>query len=261
MKTRGKEEKAPYDKSLRPAPKPWQFGDWAGIAVLSLAIGLWFLWPGTPPTPAASQSDREFTCRYGVLSPNSTAGDVLARFSGRTDEISSAMGPFARIPTIPAPPIPAAAPAQAAETAPPPYPAEARNFPKIEFSPPPPPFPYTLHVAGATGIVVKVSDSLRNAGFSFAPPHSANMISFALSANQELAPDPEGDAPFALSATLAFNADGMVETLLIDGFTGPDDILRDWRTALQFARSSKATGTIEVTRQRDGGSTASKEGN
>ena len=106
MTMKPRKEKPSYDKSLRPVRQPRQLGDWASLLAIALFIGLWMLWPSAPAQIQEYPPLPEPTCAYGVLSPNSSAGNVLARFNdGPAGE--DADTPFARLPVADTPPIPA----------------------------------------------------------------------------------------------------------------------------------------------------------
>ncbi len=221
-------EKVPYDKSLRPVRTPGQLGDWATVAVLLLAACLWFLWPVVPPQRHKNWQIPEPVCAYGTLSPSSSAGDVLGRFTSPVGN-SRDPGLFARLPSVEVPPIPEPAAPHFSSLPPPAY--SDRRFPQSSFLVPPPPFPYRTFPTAPTGLVINVSSSLGAAGFAFAPPKTDN------------------GTPFALRAFLSFGPQGDVESLLIDAFSGPDSLLLPWRTSLQLARSvTNAMGTVEITR-------------
>ena len=216
--------KAAYDKSLRPVPKPGQLGDWAAILVLALSACLWAMWPkwtpqrdGTPPLPEPS-------CAYGVLSPDSTAGKVLTRFSDYGEGLSPAKPDriHSLIPELQTPPP---SPPVAAALPPPEY--DGRVAPAGEFIPPVPAFPYATDNA-ATGLVVIVSKRLQDCGFAFVPPSVTN------------------PAPFSFSATLSFGQEGWPESIIIDDQAGPAETIGAWRAALLDARATNACGTVEV---------------
>ena len=217
--------KAAYDKSLRPVPKPGQLGDWAAVLVLALSACLWAMWPkwtpqrdDTPPLPEPS-------CAYGVLSPDSTAGKVLARFSDLGDGVSSAK-PDRFPPLIPELQTPPPSPPPPAALPPPAY--DGHGAPADGFIPPGPAFPYATGNAPATGLVIVVSRQLRDCGFAFNPPQLTNQ------------------APFSFSATLSFGKEGWPESILIDDQMGPADIIMAWRAALLDARATNTCGTVEV---------------
>ncbi len=218
--------KVPYDKALRPVRTPGQLGDWATIAVLALAASLWGLWPSQPPRRRNNWQLPEPSCAYGVLSPSSAAGNVLGRFAAPTGK-ADALAPFARLPTIEAPPIPEPVTSHHATISPPAY--AGSPWQESAFLVPPPAFPYRIPTAAATGVVVNASAPLRAAAFTFDIPPVTNA------------------APFSLRAILAFDLQGNVETLLIDAFSGHDSLLVPWRTALQFAHAAtNAVGTVEI---------------
>ncbi len=221
--------KAPYDKLLRPVRKPGQLGDWATLIVLALAASLWFIWPTEPPRRNTRWQIPEPSCSYGVLSPSSSAGDVLGRFAaplGMTGNPS----PFARLPSIDVPPVPEPTAPRLSPIPPPSDPGGA--IPEAAFLIPMPHFPYRTSMIVSTDVVVQVSAPLRNANFTFETPTSVSDAS-----------------PFSLQATLAFGPAGDVESLLVDAFSGPASLLVPWRTALQFAHAaSNAVGTVKISR-------------
>ena len=230
MKTRS--GKPAYDKSLRPVRLPGQMGDWAALIAVALSVGLWTLWPSAPAQIREFPQLPEPTCAYGKLSPNSSAGNVLARFNdGSAGE--DADNAFARLPVATTPPIPAPSPAPAANPPPPTY-ADAHEPPRPAELPPAPSFPFKRPLMTQTGVVVKVSESLRNAGFAFDPPAASN------------------NTPFSVSASLIFNGDGLVESVLINGFT-PKDATSDmarWEAALLLSHASpNATGSVVITQR------------
>ena len=222
------DEKASYDKSLRPVRTPGQLGDWATLVVLVLAAGFWFLWPSEPPRRSGAWQLPEPSCAYGVLSPSSSAGDVLGHFaaSARNGDSPDA---FSRIPAVDVPSVPDPSPAQPAPIPPPVY--AGGDLLEPVFLVPAPPFPFRTDLPVPTGVVAHVSSPLRAAGFSFDPPGTTN------------------EAPFALKAVLAFGPRGDVESPLVDAFTGPDDLLLSWRTALQLSRAAtNVVGAVDISR-------------
>ena len=226
MTMKARREKPSYDRSLRPVRTPGQLGDWATLATLALAAVLWFLWPAAPPRRTAERQIPEPSCAYGVLSPNSSAGDVLGRFAASAADVDSP-APSARIPAIDLPPVPDPAPVRQTPIPPPAYAGPDRAEPV--FLDPPPPFPFRTDLPVQTGLVVTVSPALRAAGFAFEQPPVTN------------------DTVFFLSASLSFAPDGALSSLLIDRYRGPDPLLPAWRTALQFARAAtNAVGTVEI---------------
>jgi hypothetical protein len=229
MTMKSRSGKPAYDKSLRPVRQPGQMGDWAAIIAVTLSVGLWMLWPSAPAQIQEFPQLPEPTCTYGKLSPNSSAGNVLARFSdGPAGEDTDNV--FARLPVADTPPIPPATPAPAAVVPPPAYEAGARwNAQQAEL-PPTPDFPFSRPIAAMTGLVVQVSEQLRSAGFSFDPPAAST------------------NAPFSLSASLAFDGEGHVELLAIDNFTSANVNVTPWRYALGISRTTtNATGTVKIT--------------
>lgn len=231
MKPRG--EKPSYDKALRPVRQPGQLGDWAAFLVLALAVGLWMLWPSAPAQMQEYPILPEPTCTYGVLSPNSSAGNVLARFSdGPAGD--DADNVFARLPIADTPPVPPAVPAPAHVVPPPAYEEDACvNAHRAEL-PPAPNFPFSRPIAAMTGLVVQVSETLRDAGFTFNPPATSN------------------NSPFSLSASLSFDNEGRVELLIIDDFSAKDADIHFWRYALGISRTTtNATGTVIITQWGD----------
>ncbi len=226
MTMKARREKPSYDKSLRPVRTPGQLGDWATVATLALAAGLWFLWPSAPPRRADGRQIPEPSCAYGVLSSSSSAGYVLDHFAQAAPGEDGAA--FARLPVIDPPPTPSLRPAASA-VPPPAYPDEDRRFPAAPLLDPPPPFPFRTDIPVQTGLVVSVSAPLRAAGFAFERPAVSN------------------ETVFSLSASLSFAPDGALSALLIDRYSGPPALLPVWRSALQFARAAtNAVGTVEV---------------
>ena len=219
----------PYDKSLRPVRQPGQLGDWAAIVVLALSVGLWMLWPSAPDGIREFPVLPEPACAYGLISPSSFAGNVLARFGdGPAGEDSGNM--FARLPAADTPPIPPPASEPPAELPPPSY--AANDLPRTLELPPPPAFPFRRLPPTHTGLVVQVSEQLRDAGFAFEPPATG------------------GDSPFSLSASLSFDHEGCVEFLVVDDFSGKDTALPLWRYALGISRTAtNATGTVAISWQ------------
>ena len=230
MTMKPRKEKPSYDKSLRPVRQPGQLGDWASLLAIALFIGLWMLWPSAPAQIQEYPPLPEPTCAYGVLSPNSSAGNVLARFNdGPAGE--DADNPFARLPVANTPPIPAPESAPAAELPPPAY--AANDLPHAVELPPAPSFPFKQSIPAHKGLVVQVSESLQNAGFAFDPPTTTS-----------------NNAPFSVSASLVFNGDGLVESILINGFTPAEatsDMAR-WDAALLLSHAAaNATGSVKIT--------------
>ena len=229
MTMKSRSGKPAYDKSLRPVRQPGQMGDWAALIAVALSVGLWMLWPSAPAQIQEFPQLPEPTCAYGNLSPNSSAGNVLARFNdGTADE--DADNAFARLPVATTPPIPAPSPASAANPPPPTY-ANAHEPPVPAELPPAPDFPFKSPVTIQTGLVVQVSESLLNAGFAFDPPATNN------------------NTPFSLSANLVFNGDGLVESVLINGFD-PGDATSDmarWEAALLLSHAAaNVTGSVTI---------------
>ena len=223
--------KAPYDKSLRPVRQPGQMGDWAAILAVALFVGLWLLWPNVPDRPQRPRGMPDPSCAYGVLSPSSSAGDVLARFNGGPagEDPDKA---FARLPAIAVPEIPAPSPALAPGLPPPAYAAAGRDFPSPPILPEPPAFPFRRDAHTGTAVVVKAADSLRDANFSF----DASAIS--------------NGAPFSLAASLAFDGNGDVDFLVIDDFAGPPGLLPAWWATLQLSHAAPgASGTVDISRR------------
>ena len=230
MKMNPRDGKVTYDKSLRPVRQPGQMGDWAALLAVALFVGLWLLWPQVPDEPTR-RGMPDPSCAYGVLSPSSSAGNVLARVNG---------GPagedpdreFTRLPPVAVPEMPPPSPVLAPRLPPPAYTADGRDFPLPPILLPPPAFPFKRPVTTQTGLVVRVSESLRNAGFTFDPPASSN------------------NTPFSVSASLVFNGDGLVESILIDGFDPVDatsDMAR-WEAALLLSHAAaNATGSVVIT--------------
>ena len=230
MTMKPRKEKPFYDKSLRPVRQPGQLGDWASLLAVALSIGLWMLWPSAPAQIQEYPQLPEPTCAYGVLSPNSSAGNVLARFNdGPAGEDSDNV--FARLPVADTPPVPPPSPAIAPELPPPEYADSAKGMQFPAELPPAPAFPFKRSISAQTGLVVQVSESLRDAGFAFDPPSISNA------------------APFTLSADIVFNGGGLAESVLINDFDSADaskDIAR-WEAALLLSRAvSNATGKISL---------------
>ena len=222
--------KTAYDKSLRPVRQPGQMGDWAALIAVAFSVGLWMLWPSAPAQIQEFPQLPEPTCAYGKLSPNSSAGNVLARFNdGAAGE--DADNAFARLPVASTPPIPVPSPAPAANPPPPTY-ADSHEPPVPAELPPAPAFPFKRPLMTQTGLVVQISESLRNAGFTYDPPVKSNAT------------------PFSVSADLVFNGDGLVESVLINGFT-PKDATSDmarWEAALLLSHANpNATGSVVIT--------------
>lgn len=231
MTMKPSKEKPSYDKSLRPVRQPGQLGDWASLLAVALSIGLWMLWPSAPAQMQEYPQLPEPTCAYGVLSPNSSAGNVLARFSdGPAGEDTDNV--FARLPVADTPPIPPPSPATAPELPPPAYADSAQGMLLPAELPPAPAFPFKRSIPTQTGLVVQVSESLRNAGFAFDPPTTTST-----------------NAPFFASASLVFNGDGLVESILIDGFAPAEatsDMAR-WEAALLLSHATpNATGSVKI---------------
>ena len=224
--------KPSYDKSLRPVRQPGQMGDWAALIAVALSAGLWMLWPSAPAKIQEYPQLPEPSCAYGTLSPNSSAGNVLARFADNPAG-EDADNAFARLPSVAAPETPAPSPAPAAALPPPSYAADAHEPPLPTELPPAPDFPFKRPLMTRTGLVVKVSDSLRDAGFAFDPPATSNAT------------------PFSVSASLVFNGDGLVESIFINGFQPKDatsDIAR-WESALLLSHAAtNAFGTVTITK-------------
>ena len=232
MTMKSRSGKPAYDKSLRPVRQPGQLGDWAALIAVALSVGLWTLWPSAPAQIQEFPQLPEPTCAYGKLSPNSSAGNVLARFTdGPAGE--DADNAFARLPVATTPPLPAPSPAPVAKLQPPAC-ADAHEPPPQAELPPAPAFPFKLPVTTQTGLVVRVSESLRNAGFAFDPPASSN------------------NTPFSVSASLVFNGDGLVESIFINGFD-PKDATSDmarWEAALLLSHAAaNATGSVVITQR------------
>ena len=115
---------------------------------------------------------------------------------------------------------------------PPPAYADAHEPPLPAELPPAPAFPFKRPVAVQTGLVVQVSESLRNAGFAFDPPVPSNAT------------------PFSVSANLVFNGDGLVESILINSFAsaGAKSDMARWEVALLLSHAtSNATGSVVIT--------------
>ncbi len=229
MTMKARKEKPSYDKSLRPVRQPGQLGDWASLLAVALFIGLWMLWPSAPAQKQEYPQLPDPSCTYGVLSPNSSAGNVLDRFNaGPADEESD--NAFARLPAAAPPAIPAALPTPAAVIPPPAY--AAKRIPMAVELPPAPAFPFKRSIPLQKGLVVQVSESLKNAGFAFDPPEKSTT------------------PPFSLSADLVFNGDGFVESVLINSSDSADaskDIAR-WEAALLLSRAaSNVTGSVTIT--------------
>ncbi len=221
--------KPAYDKSLRPVRQPGQMGDWAALIAIALFVGLWMLWP---PAPAQIQEFPQLpapTCAYGNLSPNSSAGNVLARFTD--DDGEDTDNAFARLPVATTPPIPDPIVAPSSKFPPPVYAGAYEPPPSAEL-PPAPAFPFKRPASIQTGIVVQVSESLRNAGFSFEPPSTSNAT------------------PFSVSANLVFNGDGLVESLLINSvdFADANSDMARWEAELLRSHANpNATGHVVIT--------------
>ena len=222
--------KVPYDKSLRPMRQPGQMGDWAAVLAIALFIGLWLLWPKVPDEPTR-RGMPDPSCAYGALSPSSSAGNVLARFNGGpTGEDPDRA--FTRLPPVAVPEMPPPLPAPAPKLPPPAYTADERDFPSPPILLPPPAFPFRHNVQADTGVVMQVSAPLRDAGFAFDASAASN------------------SAPFALSASLAFDGKGDVNFLVIDDFSGPPAFLYSWWGALQLAHAApNASGTVNISRR------------
>ena len=229
MTMKPRKEKPSYDKSLRPVRQPGQLGDWASLLAVALSIGLWMLWPSAPAQIQEYPQLPEPTCAYGVLSPNSSAGNVLARFNdGPAGEDSD--NAFARLPVATTPPLSAPSPAPAAKLLPPAC-ADAHEPPPQAELPPAPAFPFKRPVMTQTGLVVQVSESLQKAGFAFDPPATSNCT------------------PFSVSANLVFNGNGLVESILINSWdsAGANPDVARWEAALLLSRAvSNATGTVSI---------------
>ncbi len=230
MTMKSRNAKPSYDKSLRPVRQPGQMGDWAALIAVALSVGLWMLWPSAPAQIREFPQLPEPMCAYGKLSPNSSAGNVLARFNDGSagDDADNA---FARLPVATTPPIPAPSPAPAANPPPPTY-ADAHEPPPQAELPPAPAFPFKRPVAMQTGLVVRVSESLRNAGFAFDPPATSNAT------------------PFSVSANLVFNGYGLVESILINSFdsAGANSDMARWEAALLLSHATpNATGSVVIT--------------
>jgi hypothetical protein len=98
--------------------------------------------------------------------------------------------------------------------------------------PPAPAFPFKRPVAVQTGLIVQVSESLRNAGFTYDPPVKSNAT------------------PFSVSANLVFNGDGLVESILINSFdsAGANSDMARWEAALLLSHANpNATGSVVIT--------------
>ena len=230
MTMKSRSGKPSYDTSLRPVRQPGQMGDWAALIAVALSVGLWMLWPSAPAQIQEFPQLPEPTCAYGKLSPNSSAGNVLARFNDAPAS-ADADNAFARLPAAATPPIPAPSPVPAANPPPPAY-ADAHEPPLPAELPPAPAFPFKRPVAVQTGLVVQVSESLRNAGFAFDPPVPSNAT------------------PFSVSANLVFNGDGLVESILINSFAsaGAKSDMARWEVALLLSHAtSNATGSVVIT--------------
>ena len=230
MTMKSRNGKPAYDKSLRPVRQPGQMGDWAALIVVALSVGLWMLWPSAPVQIEEFPQLPEPTCAYGKLSPNSSAGNVLARFNDGPggDDADNA---FARMPVAATPSIPVPLPTPAAKLPPPVY-DDAHEQPLSAELPPVPAFPFKRPVAVQTGLVVQVSESLRDAGFAFDPPATSNAT------------------PFSVSATLVFNGDGLVESILINSFTssGAKSDMARWEAALLLSHAAtNAIGHVVIT--------------
>ncbi len=222
--------KASYDKSLRPVRQPGQMGDWAALLAIALFVGLWLLWPQIPDGPTL-RGMPDPSCAYGVLSPSSSAGNVLARFNGGP----SGEDPdkeFTRLPSVAVPEIPPPLPAPTPRLPPPAYIVGERDFPLPPILLPPLAFPFRHDVQSDTGVVAQVSASLRDAGFAFDASAASN------------------SAPFSLSASLAFDGNGNVNFLVIDDFAGPPSFLGSWWIALKLAHAAPgASGTVDISRR------------
>ena len=219
-----------YDKSLRPARQPGQLGDWASILAVALFIGLWTLWPSAPAQIREYPEFPDSTCAYGVLSPNSSAGNVLARFSDRPvgEDVDNV---FARLPVADTPPIPPPSPATSPELPPPAYADFQQDMRFPAELPPAPAFPFKRSISTQTGLVVQVSESLKNAGFAFDPPATSNCT------------------PFSVSASLVFNGNGLVESILINSWdsAGANPDVARWEAALLLSHAvSNATGSVSI---------------
>ena len=230
MTMKSRKEKPSYDKSLRPVRQPGQLGDWASLLAVALSIGLWMLWPSAPAQMREYPQLPESTCAYGVLSPNSSAGNVLVRFNdGPAGEDSDNV--FARLPVADTPPVPPPSPATSPELPPPTYAESAQSMQFPAELPPAPAFPFKRSISAQTGLVVQVSESLRDAGFAFDPPATSNCT------------------PFSVSANLVFNGNGLVESILINSWdsAGANPDVARWESALLLSRAvSNATGTISI---------------
>jgi hypothetical protein len=185
------------------------------------------LWPPAPAKIQEYPQLPEPSCAYGVLSPNSSAGNVLARFADSPAD-EDADNVFARIPSADTPPIPAIESAPSSALPPPSY--AANDLPLAVELPPPPAFPFQRSLPAHTGLVVQVSEQLRNAGFVFDPPTTSN------------------NAPLSLSASLSFDDKGRVELLVIDDYSTEDAAIHLWRHALGISRTTtNAVGTVNIT--------------
>jgi len=228
MTMKPRKEKPTYDKSLRPVRQPGQMGDWAALLAVALSVGLWMLWPSAPAIIQEYPQLPEPSCAYGVLSQNSSAGNVLARFAD-SPAGEDADNVFARLPIADTPPIPAPESAPGVELPPPSY--AANDLPLAVELPPPPAFPFMRFLPAHTGLVVQVSDSLRKAGFAFDPPTTTS-----------------NNAPLSLSASLSFDDKGHVELLIIDDYSTKDAAIHLWRHALGISRTTtNAVGTVNIT--------------
>ena len=137
--------------------------------------------------------------------------------------------PLVKMPEIGLPPIPSGEKEQFASLPPPEEDESFRQLPALCYTLPPVEHPYEVSPLVSTGTVVTVSPGLLSANFSFEVPEVTNS--------------------FSLTASVLFSEPLDLPNIIIDSFTGPDEVLAVWRKALLFSgATSAAAGTVSASR-------------
>lgn len=201
-------------------------GDWASVLAIALSIGLWFMWPRVPVRVASPRPVNESTCAYIDLVNVPYSPLQMHRIF--TEETSS-VEDMTKLPSPPLPDIPAATVITSFSHPHPTYTLGENVVRTPLLQDERPPYPFSSPSLVSTGTVVMISESLKQANFTFERPGNGR------------------SGPVTFSAHLVYSRDGRCISLLMDNASGDDAALLAWRTALQFSNTStNASGMVTV---------------
>ena len=225
---RKKKEQPAYDPSLRPTLLPGQLGDWAAFIAVALFAALWLSWPSPPESVERKRPVPQTpSCSYGSVDVQSSSGSALRHFN--SDYGADEKTPLVKMPEIALPTIPDSLENRFAAASPPEEDDDLRLLPAISYTLPPVEHPYEVSSVVSTGAVVTISPRLRAANYSLSVPDVTNS--------------------FSLTASVLFSDPLDLPNVIIDSFSGPDEVLAAWRKALLLSSaSSKAAGTVTANR-------------